>query len=47
MLARLLGRGLAPLAARLWRVTALITESAGQAPGARLVTESGLTLSAE
>lgn len=42
MLARLLGRGLAPLAARLWRVTVLTTESAD-----RLVTESGLTLRAE
>lgn len=41
MFARL-ARGLAPLAARPWRVTALTTES-----GARLVTESGLTLSVE
>ncbi len=38
MLVRL-GYGLAPLAARLWRLTALTTGS-----GTRLVTESGQTL---
>ena len=41
MLTRL-GRGLAPLVGRLWRLTALTTES-----GTRLVTESGSTLSLE
>jgi hypothetical protein len=37
-----LGRGLAPLAARLWRVVLLTSQS-----GARLSTESGFPLRAE